>query len=47
MSQNRVINHPAVVATTNDLVFIDDDAADGDLADGGSFFFLGFSTMLP
>lgn len=37
MSQNRVINHPAVVATTDDLILVDDDAADGDFSDGGGF----------
>lgn len=38
MSQNRMIDHPAIVAPADDLVFINDDAANGDLADGGSFF---------
>ena len=38
MSQNRMIDHPAIVAPADDFVFINDDTANGDLTDGGSSF---------
>ena len=38
MSQNRMIDHPAIVAPADDFVFINDDTANGDLTLAAAFF---------